>query len=84
MSPTSNQLYESALSLSNDERARLADRLWESLDGDTREEVAEAWAAEISRRIAAADRGEVKFLSHEEVWQRLEAKNGNSSDSVSS
>jgi putative addiction module component (TIGR02574 family) len=74
MSPVANQLFESALHLPDDERAELADRIWRSIDGDTQEEVAEAWATEIKRRIESSDRGEVTFLSHEEVWHRLEAK----------
>jgi putative addiction module component (TIGR02574 family) len=80
MSLTVDQLFESALNLPEDERATLADRIWESIDGDTQEEITAAWAAEIKRRIEAADRGEVKFLSHEEVWQRIDAKYGKLED----
>ena len=76
MSPTANKLFESALGLSGDERAELADRIWRSIDGDTQQEVAEAWAAEIKRRIEAADRGEGHWVSQEELDQRLEAKYG--------
>ena len=76
MSPTANKLFESALGLSEDERAELADRIWRSIDGDTQQEVAEAWAAEIKRRIEAADRGEGHWVSQEELDERLEAKYG--------
>ena len=76
MSQTAEQLFESALGLSNDERAELADRLWRSIDGDTREEVAASWAAEIKRRIEAADRGAGQWLTEEEVNSRLDAKYG--------
>jgi putative addiction module component (TIGR02574 family) len=76
MSPTGNQLLESALTLSDDERAELADRLWESLDGDTQDEIAEAWAAEIQRRMAMSARGEGHWISEDEVNRRLDAKYG--------
>jgi putative addiction module component (TIGR02574 family) len=76
MSHAAEQLFESALGLSENERAELADRLWRSIDGDTQEEVAAAWAAEIKRRIEAADRGEGQWLTEEEVNKRLDAKYG--------
>jgi putative addiction module component (TIGR02574 family) len=76
MSPTANKIFESALGLSEDERAELADRIWRSIDGDTQQEVAEAWGAEIKRRIEAADRGEGHWVSQEELDERLEAKYG--------
>ena len=60
--------------MSEAERADLADRLWRSIDGDTQEEVAASWAAEIKRRVEAADRGEGQWLTEEEVNRRLEAK----------
>ena len=76
MSPTANQLIETALTLPDDERAQLADRLWESLDGETQEEVAAAWSAEISRRLEMIHRGEGHWVSGEELNRRLEAKHG--------
>lgn len=76
MSPTGNQLFETALTLSDDERAELADRLWRSVDGDTQEEIAEAWAAEVKRRIDMIERGEGHWVSEEEVNRRLDAKYG--------
>ena len=76
MSNAAEQLYEAALGLSEDESAELADRLWESIDGDTQEEIAAAWATEIKRRLDMIERGEGHFLTHEEVWQRLDAKYG--------
>jgi putative addiction module component (TIGR02574 family) len=76
MSPTANQLFESALALSDDDRAELADRLWRSIDGDTQEEVADAWAMEIKRRLTMIERGEGHWVSEEELNRRLDAKYG--------
>jgi putative addiction module component (TIGR02574 family) len=46
-----------------DERAALAAELLESLDGDEADEgAAEAWDAEIARRLTEIERGEVKLI----------------------
>ncbi|MEZ4425423.1 MAG: addiction module protein [Gemmatimonadota bacterium] len=54
-----------ALALPRKERARLAQRLIESLDDDP--EVEEAWAVEIQRRLDSIDRGEVELIPAEQV-----------------
>lgn len=54
------------------ERADLADRLWISVD--TPEAVAAAWDAEIERRIAHLDAGEVEAIPFEQVLAELRAK----------
>lgn len=61
-----------ALALPPDERAALAAELLESLDGDEADEgVAEAWEAEIARRLTQIERGEVKLIPASEVLSRL-------------
>ncbi|MCE2968839.1 MAG: addiction module protein [Burkholderiales bacterium] len=52
------------------ERARLVDELLRDLNGDPhadRTDVAAAWEAEIERRAAEADSGQVDWTSHERV-----------------
>jgi putative addiction module component (TIGR02574 family) len=72
-----NALSEAALALPQKDRAALAAILIDSLDEDDDPvEAKKEWDAEIKRRIESTDRGDVALLSHEEVWQRLEAKNG--------
>jgi len=48
---TRKQIVEGAMALSRKEREKLALELWRSLDETTQEEVWEAWAIEINRRI---------------------------------
>ena len=72
MSLTYEQIAAEAMRLSAEERADLADKLWLSVD--TPEEVAAAWDAEIERRIAQIDSGEVETIPHEEVIARLRTK----------
>jgi putative addiction module component (TIGR02574 family) len=76
MSPTFNQLYTTALGLPQEDRAALADLLWESLDQEKQQTVAEAWAAEVQRRMEMSRRGQGAWLSEEEVNRRMDAKYG--------
>jgi putative addiction module component (TIGR02574 family) len=76
MPPTFNELYAIALGLPDDDRAALADLLWESLTHDKQQTVAEAWAAEVQRRMELSRRGEGMWLSEDEVNRRMDAKYG--------
>jgi len=64
-------LQAEALKLTASERAALAQRLLASLDEDA--EVEEAWAAEVERRIAAVERGEVQDIPMAEALAALRA-----------
>ena len=60
MSLTSIQ--EEIFLLSSDERAKLIDILWESLDEARLKEIEAKWAAESEERIDAVDRGELQTI----------------------
>ncbi|WP_255355205.1 addiction module protein [Pelomonas sp. Root1217] len=53
-----------------EERERLVDELLASLNEPAARELDDAWAAEIERRLAAFDRGEVQSLSADEVFAK--------------
>ena len=59
--------------LPREERERLVDELLESLNEPASSELDAAWSAEIERRLAAYDRGEVQALPAEEVFARARA-----------
>ena len=71
MSLTYDQIAAEAMRLSPEERADLADKLWVSVD--TPEAVATAWDAEIERRIAQIDSGEVETIPFEQVLAKTRA-----------
>jgi putative addiction module component (TIGR02574 family) len=71
MQPSTAEVFEAALALSNDDRAKLADKLVESLDGDLDPDAETAWAAEIERRLAKIDAGQASSLSMDEAIARL-------------
>lgn len=62
------ELERQARELSDEERARLALSLIESLDPADEGVVEAAWQAEIEARLAAYDRGEVKAIPGEDVF----------------
>jgi putative addiction module component (TIGR02574 family) len=71
--PTPIEIIEAqAMKLTPDERADLADKLWFSVH--SKEDVDAAWEAEIARRIAQIDSGEVECIPWETVMAGLRAK----------
>jgi putative addiction module component (TIGR02574 family) len=57
--------------LDSQERARLIDLLWESLDGSRIKEIEAKWAAESEERIDAFDRGELSAVDGPAALQDL-------------
>jgi putative addiction module component (TIGR02574 family) len=71
MSSEVNELLKKALTLPATERAELAGSLIESLDQAEDKSVADAWEAEIVRRMEDLDSGRVKPHSLDEFRRRL-------------
>jgi putative addiction module component (TIGR02574 family) len=67
MSASLKQIEQQARSLSQEDRAKLAEAMLESLHEPV-SEVGAAWAEEIERRVAAFDRGEVPVGPAEDVF----------------
>jgi putative addiction module component (TIGR02574 family) len=65
-------LLEQALGLPEHERAKIAARLLESLDEEGQSDIDTAWAAEIERRCAAVDSGEMQTSDWKDVRARIE------------
>lgn len=64
------ELAQRGMALSSDERSRLVDILLESLHESPSNEVEDAWALEIERRLAAYDRGEIESVAGEDVFAK--------------
>jgi len=71
MNTSLKQVEEQALSLSPEERAKLAEVMLESLTNPLAD-IEEAWAQEVEQRVAAYDRGDIPSYSAEDVF--VEAK----------
>jgi len=76
MSRPIKRLETEILSLPAEERARLAQMLLVSLEGeaeaDDSETIAQAWAEEIEKRVAEVRSGAVKLVSGEDVFKEIE------------
>jgi putative addiction module component (TIGR02574 family) len=62
--------------LTREEREELLRGLMEDLDGPPDTGVAEAWEAEIKRRIADIDAGRVEMVPGDEVLKRVRSEVG--------
>jgi putative addiction module component (TIGR02574 family) len=69
-------LKHAALSLTEQERAKLASELMASLDGPVEGNVAEAWDIEICRRINEIESGKATLLDLDEVLARARSRIG--------
>ena len=67
MNTSLKQVEEQALSLSAEQRARLAEVMLESLSAPLAE-IEEAWTQEIEQLVAAYDRGDIPSSPAEEVF----------------
>lgn len=71
MATSARKLFKEAMRLKPQERAALTGLLIESLEPESEEGVAEAWLAEIERRMAELDSGSVQTVPWEELRARL-------------
>ena len=70
----SSKVVSDALSLPPRSRAKLAERLLESLDDSTQKEIDRLWADEVEDRIDAYERGDLKAIPGEEVFRPLKPR----------
>ena len=71
MSMSVEQIEKEALALPSEERARLADRLVESLDAAAANEIDKLWITEAKRRRDEVRQGKVKTIPGEEALARV-------------
>lgn len=67
MSDTAEDVLTNALSLTAEERGKVAATLIESLDEHVDDAADEAWAAEIQRRLDEIDAGKTQLIPWEEA-----------------
>jgi putative addiction module component (TIGR02574 family) len=71
MAASRDDIFKSALTLSESDRADLIATLIRSLDADSEEDVEEAWRAEVERRARELESGVVKAVPWDVVRERL-------------
>jgi putative addiction module component (TIGR02574 family) len=77
MTERTQKLLDEVLALPTPERLDFIEKLMVSqghdFHGFASAEIADAWDAEIARRLDEVDSGKVKPLSQEEFWARMQA-----------
>ena len=71
MSTNLDTVLQAALRLSEEDRARLADSLLDTLEPADERDVEEAWAAEIERRSREFDEGKVTPIPWNDVRESV-------------
>jgi putative addiction module component (TIGR02574 family) len=66
-----DEIFQAALSLPEEMRARLAETLLESLDAAGQREIDALWGKEAEDRLDAYDRGEIAAFPIDEVFSSL-------------
>lgn len=74
MPTVADKVFDEALSLPADARIGLIERLVSSLNLPTQPEIDRLWAEEAERRVAEIERGEVKLIPGEKVFERIRRK----------
>lgn len=74
--PVSAEIRRELLSLPAEEREKLADELYDSLDKEEARdpEWQSAWTKEIQSRMADVEQGRVELIDGDDVHRRLRAK----------
>lgn len=70
----SAKVVNDALSLPPKSRAKLADKLLESLDDPRQKEIDRLWAEEAEDRIDAYEIGDLKAIPGKEIFRRLKPR----------
>lgn len=65
------ELSQRAKALAPEDRARLAEELLASLEGELEPQLDAAWDAELAKRIAEVDSGAVELVPADEVFARV-------------
>jgi putative addiction module component (TIGR02574 family) len=73
MPDTVSEIAQLGKRLPRKERERLVDELLASLNEPATTELDAAWSAEVERRVAAYDRGEIHAVSANEVFAKARA-----------
>jgi putative addiction module component (TIGR02574 family) len=71
---TKAQILKAAKGLSLDDRMDVAEELFAGLGADEREEIGRAWADEIESRVDDLEKGRVKPVSADEVFEQIRKK----------
>jgi putative addiction module component (TIGR02574 family) len=74
MTPQSEQVLRDALELSPTDRAELVEQILASFEFPARKDIDAAWAREAESRLDAYERGEIKSVPADEVFNEIDQR----------
>ena len=74
MTTVDENIFDKAVSLPVDSRLQLIEKLLISLNLPTHPEIERLWAEEAERRVEQIERGEVKLISGNKVFEKIRNK----------
>lgn len=74
VSSSQQNVFDAALGLPENQRAVLAEQLWQSLDNTSQQQIADAWVVELRRRWAAVERGTAKIVDGPVAMAEMQQK----------
>ena len=72
MSIQSEKILSDVLELTPEERAELIEKVIQSFESPERKKIDSLWAKEVEERIEAYERGEIKSIPSDEVYDDIE------------
>jgi hypothetical protein len=72
LSAEAQQVFQAAMRLPNDQREKLADQLYLTIEYTADAEADKAWEATIARRVAEIENGTAKLLDWDELQQMMQ------------
>ena len=76
VSSSQQNVFDAALGLPENQRAELAEQLWQSLDSASQAEAADAWVVELRRRWKAVESGSTKIIDGPTAISEMRQKYG--------
>ncbi len=74
MKALAKKIYEQAIDLPIDDRLILVDKLLNSTNLSTQEEIDKAWSIEVESRSQELNSGKAKLISGEEVFRKIKQR----------
>lgn len=74
VSSSQQNVFDAALGLPENQRAVLAEQLWQSLNNTSQQQIADAWVVELRRRWDAVEKGTAKIVDGPIAMSEMQQK----------
>jgi len=71
VAPNVRDILDAAMKLSAEDRATIAEHLWDTVESETDDDLSPEWQKEIERRVESIKKGDAKLLDGEPILRAL-------------